>query len=441
MTPHTLSDWLDYQQRIHPRGIELGLDRVRAAWHALGARRPAPIVITVGGTNGKGTTVAMLEAMLRATGRRVAAYTSPHLVRYNERLRINGVEPIDAAWMAVFERIERARGTIPLTYFEFGTLAALELAADAGVDVALLEVGLGGRLDAVNIVDADVAIVVSIGIDHTEYLGADRDSIGREKAGIFRAGHAAIIGDRDPPAGLLEGAERIGACVLRAGRDFGITADDARVLTALPGSRAASHGDGDRLLWQCRGTTIELDAAVLDAPGRIDNAACALAALHALRGVLGWPEREYARGLASTRLPARVQRIPGPPEIIVDVAHNPHAARALVGWLDRHPPAGRTLAVFSALVDKDVAAIGAILGPRIARWHLCALADAGARSLDAAEVLRRLRGGWSALNADCHADPAAALAAALGEAAHDDRILAFGSFHLAGSVLAAMRQV
>ena len=198
-----LSDWLDYQQRVHPRAIELGLDRVRAVWKRLGAPSPARTVITVGGTNGKGSTVAFLQAMLRADGRRVGAYTSPHLLRYNERVRIDGAEATDAALVAAFERIERARGEVALTYFEYGTLAALVLFADAGLDVALLEVGLGGRLDAVNLIDADAAVVTTVDIDHQDWLGNDRDSIGREKAGVFRAGRPAIIGDGDAPRGLV----------------------------------------------------------------------------------------------------------------------------------------------------------------------------------------------------------------------------------------------
>src|SRR5579859_5360849 len=218
----TLDEWLAYQERVNVRSIELGLDRVRAVWQRMGAQPPARRVITVGGTNGKGSTVAMLEAMLRAAGQRVGCYTSPHLLHYRERVRIDGVDADDPALIASFERIEAARGDIPLTYFEFGTLGALDLFARAGLDVAVLEVGLGGRLDAVNIVDADVAIVTTVDLDHMDWLGPDRDSIGMEKAGIARAGHAAIIGELDPPLGLLQALERIGARVERAGVDFSV---------------------------------------------------------------------------------------------------------------------------------------------------------------------------------------------------------------------------
>ncbi|HET8899494.1 MAG TPA: bifunctional tetrahydrofolate synthase/dihydrofolate synthase [Rhodanobacteraceae bacterium] len=417
MNPQTLAQWLEYQQHQHPAGIALGLDRVAAVWQRLGARRPAPTVITVGGTNGKGTTVAMLESMLRAAGQRTGAYTSPHLVRYTERLRIDGQECPDADWIAVFARVEAARAELPLTYFEFGTLAALELMADAGIDVALLEVGLGGRLDAVNLVAADAAIVVSVDLDHMEYLGRDRDQIGREKAGIFRAGRAAILGDREPPAGLLDAARERAADVRRIGVDFDLVAN-APVLR-----------------WRAGAVTLDVPTAALDAPGRRDNAAVALAALHALTARLGWPVADYQRGLAEFTVPARVQRFAGPPEVIVDVAHNPHAARALAGWLRAHPLAGRTLAVFSALADKDIPAIAAILGAHIARWHLCALTDAGARGLAADAVAARVRQGWPTADIVLHGPPAAALAAAQAEALPGDRVLAFGSFHLAGSVL------
>ena len=203
MHPQTLDQWLDRQLRSHPREIELGLDRVRSVWQRLGAPAPASIVITVGGTNGKGSTVAFLESILRAGGHRVGAFTSPHLLRYNERIRVQGADASDSMLVAVFDRIEHARGETPLTYFEFGTLAALLIFAESSLDIAILEVGLGGRLDAVNIIDADAAIVTTIDLDHQDWLGHDREVIGREKAGIFRNGRPAIIGEPDPPQALI----------------------------------------------------------------------------------------------------------------------------------------------------------------------------------------------------------------------------------------------
>src|SRR5436190_11235204 len=253
----TLAEWLDYQQRVHPREIALGLERVRAVAVVMGLHRPAPVVITVAGTNGKGSTVAFLEAMCRAAGHRVGAYTSPHLLRYNERVRIDGRDADDAALCASFERIEAARGATALTYFEFGTLAALDLFERAALDVALLEVGLGGRLDAVNLVDADAAIVTTVDLDHQDWLGTDRAAIAREKAGVFRVGRPAVIGDPDSPPGLIERALEIDAQPIRAGVDYSWrTVDEAG------------------WCWTSRdGMSLALPAPGLRAPAQLENAA------------------------------------------------------------------------------------------------------------------------------------------------------------------------
>jgi dihydrofolate synthase / folylpolyglutamate synthase len=407
-----LSDWLDYQQRVHPRAIELGLDRVRAVWQRLGAPQPAPIVITVGGTNGKGSTVAFLEAMLRADGKRVGAYTSPHLLRYNERVRLDGAEASDDALVAAFERIEAARGDIALTYFEYGTLAALLLFADAKLDVALLEVGLGGRLDAVNIIDADAAIVTTIDIDHQDWLGNDRDTIGREKAGIFRAGRPAIIGDGEAPRGLLDAAGH--ADVRIAGRDFF--------------AEIESHG----WRWKSGNTELALPHPTLDAPCQHANAAAAIAALFALRDQLGWNTGAIARGVVEARVGARLQRFASTPELVVDVAHNPQAARVLARWLATHPARGRTIAVFGALDDKDVRGIVEPLDHTIDAWHLAGLAIDSPRGLTAT-ALADLSDGVPIAGA--HDDVASALAAAFKSAVGTDRIVAFGSFFIAAAAL------
>jgi len=413
-----LDEWLDYQQRIHPRAIALGLDRVREVWHRLGARGPAPVVITVGGTNGKGSTVAFLEAMLVADGRRVGAYTSPHLLRYNERVRIDGEDVGDAALIDVFERIEAARGEIELTYFEYGTLAALILFAEAGLDVALLEVGLGGRLDAVNIIDADAAIVTTVDLDHQDWLGNDLDSIGREKAGIFRSGRPAIVGDAQAPRGLLEEAARIGPDLRIAGRDFSV---DVR----------ASD-------WRWRGgdADLVLPHPSLDAGCQHANAAVAIAALDALRAKLSWNPGAIARGVVNARANARLQRFALKPELIVDVAHNPQAARVLAAWLRAHPSDGRTLAVFGALGDKDVRGIVEPLRDVVTDWHLAGLAHDSPRGF-AADALRDLvRGTHADVNiAGTHDDVETALAAAFMRAARGDRVVAFGSFFVAAAAL------
>ena len=414
-----LAGWLDYQQRVHPRAIELGLDRVRAVWQRLGAPRPAPTVVTVGGTNGKGSTVAFLEAMLRADGRHVGAYTSPHLLRYNERVRIDGVDAGDDVLVTAFERIEAARGDIALTYFEYGTLAALLLFADvkfaeAKLDVALLEVGLGGRLDAVNIIDADAAIVTTIDIDHQDWLGNDRDSIGREKAGVFRTGKPAIVGDADAARGLLDAAEALGADMRIAGRDFFVDIGE----------------DGWR--WTSGAVALALPHPALDAPCQHANAAAAIAALHALRDRLGWNADAIARGVAQARVGARLQRFASAPELVVDVAHNPQAARVLARWLAAHPARGRTIAVFGALGDKDVRGIVEPLAVAIDAWHLAGLVKDSPRGLRSGALGELVRGVDVA---GVHDDAASALEAAFDGAGAGDRVVAFGSFFIAAAAL------
>ena len=415
----TLEDWLDYQQRVHPRSIELGLDRVRAVWQRMGARRPAPVVITVGGTNGKGSTVAFLEAMLAADGKRVGCYTSPHLLHYNERVRVVGEDASDAALIDTFERIEAARLDIALTYFEFGTLAALWIFAQSKLDVAVLEVGLGGRLDAVNIIDADVAIVTTIDLDHQDWLGNDRDSIGREKAGIFRHAQPAVIGMREANAGLLAEGHRIGARMLRSAFDYRVTVHDSG------------------WLWQMQSAHLELPAPVLAAPCQIDNAAAAIAALFALRERLGWNPEALAAGVRLAHAAARLQRFhkPGAATLIIDVAHNPQAAGVLGAWLQDDRCSGRTLAVFGALADKDVAGIVAPLAPHIAHWYLGGLDADTPRGLSATELHSRTLAAAPGADVTAHAGAADALTSANAQAGPHDRILAFGSFFVAAAAL------
>lgn len=416
-----LADWLAYQERVNVHSIELGLDRVRSVWQAMGSPAPAPRVITVAGTNGKGSTVALLEAMLRAVGLRVGAFTSPHLLEYNERIRIDGSDADDASLIASFERIEAARGELPLTYFEFGTLAALDLFARAGVDVAVLEVGLGGRLDAVNIIDADVAIVTTVDLDHMDWLGSDRDSIGREKAGIARAGRPAIVGELAPPQGLLDVLAARGAQVERAGIDFGVE----------------RHVDGWRW-WHRDRSAMELPDPALAAPVQYANAATAIAALHALWGNQFMPSSFFAavsKGLHEVRVNARLQSLGGDPAVIVDVGHNPQAARALAEWLDAQP-ATRVHAVYGALADKDVAGVIAALGTRIHHWHLAGLDQVTPRGLTAEVLVATLQQVLPQALFDAHVDVAEALAAARRLARPGERILAFGSFFLASAVIA-----
>lgn len=423
MTPRSLEEWLAYQQGVHALGVDLGLARVREVWARMGAPTIAPIVITVGGTNGKGSTVAFLEAMLAAAGKRVGCYTSPHLLRYNERVRVAGADVDDAALIDAFERIESARlaqadRPVTLTYFEFGTLAALWIFAQSKLDAAVLEVGLGGRLDAVNLVDADAAIVTTIDLDHQDWLGNDRDAIAREKAGIFRAGRAAIVGDAAAPAVLERCAAEIGAAIFLAGRDY----------------RFEPVAQGWR--WCTREREIALPDPALAAPVQRANAAAAIAALHTLRERIEVSDAALAAGVRAARVAARLQRFTraGTAELVIDVAHNPQAAEVLARWLEQAPAPGRTLAVFGALADKDIAGIVAPLASRIDRWFVAGLEADTSRGLSAPDLVARM-GAAATLPHAVFADIEQALDAAFAAAHAQDRVLAFGSFHVAAPAL------
>ncbi|MFP4244384.1 MAG: bifunctional tetrahydrofolate synthase/dihydrofolate synthase [Ectothiorhodospira sp.] len=414
---NTLQDWLDWQERLHGRAIDLGLDRVGRVADRMGLRpAPAPVV-TVGGTNGKGSTVAFLEAIYRAAGYRVGSYTSPHLVRYNERVRIDGRPADDAALCEAFAAIDAARGDISLSYFEFGTLAALWLFRRAPVDVMLLEVGLGGRLDAVNILDADVAVVTSVGLDHQQFLGTDREQIGFEKAGIFRSGLPAVCGDADPPRRLLEHARDLGTALSCVGVDYQVGPVDE------PGH------------WTFHGMGMTLEA--LPPPGlagavQRTNAATALSAALLLEDLLPLTERAVREGIARADLPGRFQCLQSHPEVWVDVAHNPQGAETLAGHLESRPCMGRTLAVMGVMADKDIPGILAPLSPHIQVWHLGGL-DVE-RALDpqilAAHV--RVAGGDVV---QVHSGIRDACRAALLQAGPADRIMVFGSFHTVAALL------
>ena len=418
-----LDQWLAHQQRQHPDAIALGLDRVRTVAQRLRLARPARHVAIVAGTNGKGSTVAFIEAIARAAGLRVGAYTSPHLLRYNERVRIDGVDASDEDLTAAFAHIEAARlederAPIQLTYFEYGTLAALMLMEDANPDLAILEVGLGGRLDAVNIVDADVAVITTVDLDHQDFLGNDRETIGLEKAGVMRPGKPVVLGERDPPASVLRHAYRIGAPAIRAGCDY--------LIDELP--------DGWR--WREPGFAIDLPDPALAAPAQRANAAAAIAALRALGVDL--PDAALIEGVRTTRLPARLQSIlRGGVEIVIDVAHNPQAARELARWLDAHPASGRTFAVFSALADKDLPGIIAPLADRVVRWWLCGLHDTP-RGLDGVALAQRVHAALAGREAMVMRDVEASLRSAMDIATAGDRVLVFGSFHTAADAMRAL---
>jgi dihydrofolate synthase/folylpolyglutamate synthase len=377
-------------------------------------------VLTVTGTNGKGSTCAFLDAILRASGFRVGLYTSPHLIRYNERVRIDGREARDDELVAAFEVVEHARGSISLTYFEFGTLAAGWLFQRAEVEAAVLEVGLGGRLDAVNLFDADCAVVTSIGIDHREYLGDTREAIAREKAGIFRRGRPAVIADPDPPRALSEVALACGAPLFAIERDFGFVVHEAQWT-----------------YWSWLTRRNGLPCPVLRGEHQLYNAAAAIAALDATRDLLPVDAGAIRRGLVEVELPARFQVLAGRPAVVLDVAHNAHAAERLRACLERMPRYARTHAVFGMLKDKDIAAVARVLAGCIDTWHIGPLA--GPRGADSARVRAALEEAEIRAPVHEHETIAHAYARARERAGPDDRIVVFGSFYTVGDVLAATR--
>jgi dihydrofolate synthase/folylpolyglutamate synthase len=420
----SLGEWLDYIERLHSRPIVLGLDRVRRVGDALGIVQGPP-VITVGGTNGKGSTCAMLERILACAGYRVGLYTSPHLLRYNERVRVAGVPVPDEALAEAFLEVELARLDVPLTYFEFGTLAAWQVFSRSRLDALILEVGMGGRLDAVNIVDADCAVVTNVDLDHTEFLGATREQIGYEKAGIFRPGRPAIVADPNAPATLLGHAESLGADCRLLGRDFGFVTDANQwQFWSRRGDRIVRRGG--------------LAHPALRGASQLLNASAAIAALESMAGLLPVSMQDIRRGLMEVELPGRFQILPGRPTVVLDVAHNPHAAASLAANLGDMGFFDRTWAVFGMLKDKDVAGVVERVASRIDRWLLASLdGPRGASAGQLAEVLELM---GIAQCADQFVGPAVAYRAAQEQAAQNDRIVVFGSFLTVAGAMSAMEQ-
>jgi len=408
----SLDDWLAYIERQHASAIALGLERVSGVLARMDARLACP-VITVAGTNGKGSTCAMLEAILRAAGYRTALYTSPHLLRYNERVRIAGREADDAMLCEAFAAVEEARQGVPLTYFEYGTLGALWLFAREKVEAAVLEVGLGGRLDAVNAVDPDCAVLTSVGIDHVEYLGGSRESIGAEKAGVFRRGRPAVIAEPDAPRTVLEAP----GDHLLIGKDFGYVADAGQWSYWGPGGKRPA------LAWPALRGRVQLA-----------NASAALCALDALRERLPIAMQDVRRGLAEVSWPARFQVLPGRPQVILDVAHNPQAAAVLARTLADSGYAAETFAVCGMLRDKDIPGVLRAMVPRITRWHFATLpSPRGALAVELAEHLSSVDAKAVSV---AHETPREALEAATGAAAQNDKIVVFGSFLTVSDVMA-----
>ena len=413
--PSSLADWLTYLESLHPKTIALGLTRVAEVKQRLHLDADFPLIV-VGGTNGKGSVCAMLESILHAAGYRVGCYTSPHLLHYNERVRIAKQPVSDAQLCASFEDIEQARGNIQLTYFEFGTLAAMQLFIGYKVDVAILEVGLGGRLDAVNVFDADCAVVTSVDIDHTDYLGETREKIAFEKAGIFRQGRVAICADSDVPQTLRAHAQEIGAELWCIGSDFGFTAHQGQWdYCGKAGARSA------------------LPYPALRGTFQLHNASAALAALDALKARLTVSMAAIRRGLTEVQLAGRFQFIPGKPQLILDVAHNPHAARTLAQNLSGLPPCPHTYAVFAMLKDKDMVGVAAAMNLHIDTWLLAGIDAPRGASVEELTDALRLAGVRGAVIG--FPDIAAAVAHACDVADDNDRIAVFGSFYTVADAL------
>ena len=412
----TLDEWLRWQEGLHPTAMDLGLTRVREAAEKMDWPAASIPQITVAGTNGKGSSVSYLEATLTAQGYKVGTYTSPHLVRYNERIRVNGKPVEDGPICEAFQRIDFARGDMTITYFEFGTLAAMDVFHQMAVDVAVMEVGIGGELDAVNIFDADVALITAIDIDHQKWLGSDRETIGLQKAGIMRPKRPVILSDPEPPQSVRDKADEFEAPLYQIGIDYHCLSYD--------------------LAWDWIGPDGRL--AGLPRPGlrgdfQLNNAAGAIMAMKCLASTLNVSREAIARGLASPGLKGRFETIRTRPEVIVDVGHNPHATKVLAANLDIHPSQGRTFAVAGLLVEKNVNDAVKPMVPRVDEWFITGLegprGDDGSKlaealSLAGAEHVSRLHDGLSAFEA------------AMKAAGEQDRVVVFGSFYLVGDVLA-----
>lgn len=409
MTFKTLDEWLRWQESLHPNAIDLGLERPGEVWRRMGQGKPAPVVITIAGTNGKGSSVAMLESILLAAGYRVGCYTSPHLLRYNERIRIDGTEVADEALCESFERIDQARADISLTYFEFGTLAAFDLFSRSNLDVAVLEVGLGGRLDAVNLIDADVALITAIDLDHADWLGDDRETIALEKAGIMRSGLPAVCSDPQPPQSLIEHAAELSASLYCLNRDYSIEK-----------TTEGWH-------WQSAGNVpIALPLPSLRGEFQLQNAAGVVMALQLLQERLPVAPQQLRQGLLQAHLAGRFELTPGDVVEIADVAHNPQSAAALAENLRQLPAEGQTLAVVAMLADKDQQAVVSLMAPVVEQWFVAGLdVPRGGDGTALAAIVESVTGTAPTLASTVKA----ALQQARAAAKQGDRIVIFGSFY------------
>lgn len=414
----SLSDWLSWQETLHPRKIDLGLERVAAVAERLQLLQPDYTVVTVAGTNGKGSSVALLESILLAAGYRTGCYSSPHLLRYNERIRVQGKEVDDASLCAAFARVDEARGDVTLSYFEFGTLAALILLTQASPDIVLLEVGMGGRLDAVNILAADVALITSIGIDHSAWLGTDRETIGREKAGIMRTDSPAICSDPAPPASLESRARELGAHWFGLGQQFSYQNNENN--------------------WSWRGVDSyyeDLPLPSLAGNHQLDNAAGVLMVIEALAADFPVARAAIEQGLKAVALPARCQIQSGDVEIVFDVAHNADSAESLVRVLGERQVAGSTRLILAMLDDKDIEGFTTVLAAVVDRWYLATLS--GERGLTAKTLRERMCLAGTATDVHCFQDVSTAFRQAKAESGSGDRLVICGSFVTVAEALAS----
>ncbi|MFA6178941.1 MAG: bifunctional tetrahydrofolate synthase/dihydrofolate synthase [Candidatus Methylopumilus sp.] len=419
--PTSLTEWLAYIEALHPKSIAMGLDRVNEVKNRLNLYPDFPIII-VAGTNGKGSTCAMLERIYHEAGYRVASYSSPHLLRYNERVRVACQDAQDEQLVRAFSAVELARKDTQLTYFEYGTLAAMWLFIQSGVDVAILEVGLGGRLDAVNAFEPSCAIVTSIDIDHIEFLGNSRESIGIEKAGVFRQGIAAICGDPNPPQSLIEHANSIGAELKRIHSEFNVELTGDQWVYSTPGMKMTG-----------------LPVPALVGGFQLNNAACAITAVAELQAVLPVKFEHLVSALNAVRLAGRFQCYGSKPPVILDVAHNPHAAQSLALNLSQMPCSGRTLAVFGMLADKDMVGVIQAVGGEIDSWYVASIENV--RGAQALQLLAIVHAQFPQSTLTAYQDVTSAFHQACLDASENDRIVVLGSFFTVADVMRALPEL
>ncbi len=414
----SLTEWLDWQEQLHLSSIDLGLERVSKVASNMKLTTLSVPVITVAGTNGKGSTVAILDSIYRAANYKTGCYTSPHLVRYNERICLGGTQAVDEDICEAFEAIDRARGDISLTYFEFGTLAAAYLFQKHDVDVAIFEVGLGGRLDAVNLWDADIALITNIDIDHIDWLGDDREQIGVEKAGIMRKGKTVVCGDINPTASMRSEAKRIGAELLQQGLDF---------------SWSTGPNENQWIYTYKDNEPVSYSKPSLRGKFQLHNAAAAITLVDNFQHKLPISRVDINQGLTQAAVLGRLQKLADSPEVLVDVAHNPQSAAALAEYLSNNPIDGRTVALFSALIDKDLEGIVRPVSDYFAEWHIVQLD--GSRAYQNDQLLSELKSLGLQTTLKSHTNFKTALKSLLNQLKSKDRVVAFGSFLVVSGVM------